>query len=93
MTFAWRTELSPGRGGRKGRPDAGHRGRPGRIHPMLDMSVILTIGSVCIGFVLMVTAASGARGGWNRAGVIALFVAAVCFLTVVPLTVALTAGV
>jgi hypothetical protein len=60
---------------------------------MVDSSVLLTIGSVCIGFVLFVTAASGARGRWNRALVIGLFVAAVVFLTAVPLTVALTAGV
>jgi hypothetical protein len=60
---------------------------------MIDSSVLLTIGSVCVGFVLFVTAASGARGHWNRTLVIALFVTAVVFLTAVPLTVALTAGV
>ncbi|MGW0042237.1 hypothetical protein [Rhodococcus sp. NPDC003348] len=60
---------------------------------MVDSSVLLTIGSVCIGFVLFVTAASGARGGWNRALVIGLFVVAVIFLTVIPLSVALSAGV
>ncbi|MFC9786798.1 hypothetical protein [Rhodococcus sp. NPDC127528] len=60
---------------------------------MVDTPVLLTIGSVCVGFVLFVTAASGARGRWHRGLVIALFVAAVCFLTAVPLTVALTAGV
>ncbi|WP_137875219.1 hypothetical protein [Rhodococcus sp. Q] len=60
---------------------------------MIDSSVLLTIGSVCIGFVLFVTAASGARGQWNRSLVIALFVTAMVFLTAVPLTVALTAGV
>lgn len=60
---------------------------------MVDSSVLLTIGSVFIGFVLFVTAASGARGRWNRTLVIGLFVVAVVFLTVVPLTVALTAGI
>ncbi|GAA4484806.1 hypothetical protein GCM10023094_38710 [Rhodococcus olei] len=60
---------------------------------MVDTSVLLTIGSVCIGFVLFVTAASGARGRWNRRLVIGLFALGVCFLTVVPLTVALSAGV
>ncbi|EME15594.1 hypothetical protein G419_23949 [Rhodococcus triatomae BKS 15-14] len=55
--------------------------------------MLLTIGSVCVGFVLFVTAASGARGRWNRALVIGLFVTAVVFLTAIPLTVALTAGV
>ncbi|WP_027502755.1 hypothetical protein [Rhodococcus sp. UNC363MFTsu5.1] len=60
---------------------------------MVDTPVILTIVSVCVGFILFVTAASGARGGWHRGVVIALFAAAICCLTVVPLTVALTAGV
>ncbi|SEM14838.1 hypothetical protein [Rhodococcus maanshanensis] len=60
---------------------------------MVDTPVILTIVSVCVGFILFVTAASGARGRWRRGVVIALFAAAICCLTVVPLTVALTAGV
>ncbi|MBP1161392.1 hypothetical protein ABIC28_001579 [Rhodococcus sp. PvR044] len=60
---------------------------------MVDAAVLVTIASVCVGFVLFVTAASGARGRWNRGLVIALFAAAICCLTVVPLTVALTAGV
>ncbi|MFD4180146.1 hypothetical protein [Rhodococcus sp. NPDC058514] len=60
---------------------------------MIDAPVIVTIASVCVGFILFVTAASGARGRWRRGVVIALFAAAICFLTIVPLTVALTAGV
>ncbi len=60
---------------------------------MVDTSVLLTIGSVVIGFIMFVTAASGVRGGWSRPLVIALFVLGVVFLSVIPLTVALTAGV
>lgn len=60
---------------------------------MVDSSILLTIGSVCVGFILFVTAASGVRGQWNRTLVIGLFAAGLFFLSVVPLTVALTAGV
>ncbi|MFZ2174648.1 MAG: hypothetical protein WAW17_11545 [Rhodococcus sp. (in: high G+C Gram-positive bacteria)] len=60
---------------------------------MIDTPVIVTIVSVCVGFVTFVLAASGARGRWDRRLVISLFVAAVFCLTIVPVTVALSAGV
>ncbi|WP_137722736.1 hypothetical protein [Prescottella subtropica] len=60
---------------------------------MLSTPVIVTIVSVCIGFVLFVLAASGARGKWDKRVVIGLLVAAVLCLTAVPLSVALSAGV
>lgn len=60
---------------------------------MVGTPVIVTIVSVCVGFVIFLLAASGARGKWDRRLVIALFVAAVVCLTVVPVSVALTAGV
>lgn len=60
---------------------------------MVDVSVLITIGSVLVGFVMFVAAASGVRGQWSRPLVIALFVLGVVFLSVIPLSVALTAGV
>lgn len=60
---------------------------------MLSTPVLVTIVSVCIGFVLFVLAASGARGKWDRRLVIGLLVAAVLCLTVLPLSVALSAAV
>ncbi|WP_424808667.1 hypothetical protein [Rhodococcus sp. 27YEA15] len=60
---------------------------------MVGSAVILTIVSVCVGFVIFVLAASGARGKWDRRLVIALFASAVVCLTVIPVSVALTAGV
>lgn len=60
---------------------------------MVSTPVLVTIVSVCIGFVLFVLAASGARGKWDKRLVIGLFVAAVLCLTAVPVSVALSAGV
>ncbi|MCA1008928.1 hypothetical protein LCL87_24730 [Rhodococcus hoagii] len=60
---------------------------------MLSTPVLVTIISVCIGFVLFVLAASGARGKWDKRLVIGLLVAAVLCLTAVPLSVALSAAV
>ncbi|KJF24368.1 hypothetical protein CJ178_18165 [Rhodococcus sp. ACPA4] len=60
---------------------------------MVGTPVIVTIVSVCVGFVIFMLAASGARGKWDRRLVIGLFVAAVVCLTVVPVSVALSAGV
>lgn len=59
---------------------------------MLSTPVLVTIVSVCIGFVLFVLAASGARGQWDKRLVIGLLVAAVLCLTAVPLSVALSAA-
>ncbi|ORI19643.1 hypothetical protein [Rhodococcus sp. 1168] len=60
---------------------------------MLSTPVAITIGSVCIGFVLFVSAAAGAQQKWDRRGVIALLILAICCLSVVPLAVALSAAV
>ncbi|SNT25027.1 hypothetical protein [Rhodococcoides kyotonense] len=60
---------------------------------MISLPVAVTIASVCVGFVLFVSAAAGAQQKWNRRRVIALLVAAICCLSVVPLTVALAAAV
>ncbi|MGF7124904.1 hypothetical protein AB4Z09_27105 [Rhodococcus sp. TAF43] len=60
---------------------------------MVSTPVIVTIVSVCIGFVLFVLAASGARGKWDKRLVIGLLVTAVLCLTAVPLSVALSAAV
>lgn len=60
---------------------------------MVDTPVILTIGSICLGFVLFVLAACGTRGQWDRRVVIVLFVSAIGCLTVLPVIVALSAGV
>ncbi|QCQ93203.1 hypothetical protein [Rhodococcus sp. SGAir0479] len=60
---------------------------------MLSTPVLVTIVSVCIGFVLFVLAASGARGKWDKRLVIGLLVAAVLCLTALPLSVALSAAV
>ncbi|MDH6282182.1 hypothetical protein [Prescottella agglutinans] len=60
---------------------------------MVSTPVLVTIISVCIGFVLFVLAASGARGQWDKRLVGVLLVAAVLCLTAVPLSVALSAAV
>ena len=60
---------------------------------MVGTPVIVTIVSVCVGFVIFMLAASGARGKWDRRLVIALFIGAVVCLTVVPVSVALSTGV
>lgn len=60
---------------------------------MISTPVAITIGSVCVGFVLFVSAAAGAQQKWDRRRVIALLVVAICCLSVVPLTVALAAAV
>ena len=60
---------------------------------MVSTPVIVTIASVCVGFVLFVLAASGARGKWDKRLVIGLLVAAVLCLSAVPLSVALSAAV
>ncbi|WP_433609067.1 hypothetical protein [Prescottella agglutinans] len=60
---------------------------------MVTTPVLVTIISVCVGFVLFVLAASGARGQWDKRVVIGFLVAAVLCLTAVPLSVALSAAV
>lgn len=60
---------------------------------MLTMPVTITIASVCVGFVLFVSAAAGAQQKWDRRRVIALLVAAICCLTIIPVTIALTAAI
>ncbi|MGN5237429.1 MULTISPECIES: hypothetical protein [unclassified Rhodococcus (in: high G+C Gram-positive bacteria)] len=51
---------------------------------MLETPVIIGIGSICLGFVFFLAAASGARAKWNRKLTIALFIVAIVFMTVIP---------
>lgn len=60
---------------------------------MLSTPVLVTIISVCFGFVLFVLAASGARGKWDKRVVGGFLIAAILCLTAVPLSVALSAAV
>jgi len=51
---------------------------------MLETPVIIGIGSICVGFVFFLAAASGARARWNRKVTITLFVIAIVFMTIIP---------
>ncbi len=52
---------------------------------MLETPVIVGIGSICIGFVFFLAAASGgARSRWDRKVTITLFAIAIVFMTIIP---------
>lgn len=58
--------------------------RVGDDGTMLETSVIIGIGSICIGFVFFLLAATGARSRWDRKVTITLFVIAIVFMTIIP---------
>lgn len=51
---------------------------------MLETPVVIGIGSICVGFVFFMLAATGTRSRWDKKITITLFALAIVFMTIIP---------